>query len=79
MNQRTRVCVEQLEERATPATITVTSPGDDVADGDGVTLREAITAANTDTTNSGHAGRTKATRSPAPTPRLTSEAASASA
>ncbi|HEX8203588.1 MAG TPA: CSLREA domain-containing protein, partial [Isosphaeraceae bacterium] len=46
---------EALEPRWMPATITVTSLADAVATGDGVTLREAITAANTDTSIDGSA------------------------
>jgi hypothetical protein len=43
--------VEGLEDRSTPAVLTVNSGGDLGIPGDGlVTLREAITAANTDTT-----------------------------
>ncbi|MBT6484795.1 MAG: hypothetical protein HOK71_08995, partial [Planctomycetaceae bacterium] len=46
--------VTRLEERRVLSTITVTGTGDDVVNGDGeVTLREAITAANTDTSVDG--------------------------
>ncbi|MBX9628797.1 MAG: hypothetical protein K2X82_33695 [Gemmataceae bacterium] len=45
--RRTRLAVEPLEDRAVPAVITVTGTGDTVARDRVVTLREAITAANT--------------------------------
>src|SRR5262245_37434236 len=44
---RTRLGLEPLEIRAVPATITVTSVDDSIALDGFVTLREAITAANT--------------------------------
>src|SRR5262245_23013829 len=45
--QKRRLAVEPLEVRAVPATITVTGTGDTIAVDGFVTLREAITAANT--------------------------------
>src|SRR6516164_7785569 len=44
-----RLRLEPLEDRLAPAIITVTSLADDVAVDGKVTLREAIQAANTDT------------------------------
>jgi hypothetical protein len=46
---RHRPCLELLEDRCLPAQIIVTNPFDTIASGDGVSLREAIQAANTDT------------------------------
>src|SRR5262245_48827191 len=51
--QRRRPDVEVLEQRSLLATITVTGTGDTVADDGVVTLREAITAANTNADPSG--------------------------
>ena len=45
--RHTRLFVEPLEIRAVPATIVVTGTGDTIAVDGVVTLREAITAANT--------------------------------
>jgi len=45
--RNTRLCLEPLEVRAVPAVITVTGTGDTIAADGFVTLREAITAANT--------------------------------
>jgi RTX calcium-binding nonapeptide repeat (4 copies) len=45
--RRTRLGLETLEVRAVPATITVTGTGDTIAADGFVTLREALTAANT--------------------------------
>jgi parallel beta-helix repeat protein len=45
--RRARLTLERLEDRLAPATITVTGSGDTVAVDGVVTLREAITAANT--------------------------------
>ena len=42
-----RLGVEPLEVRAVPATIVVTGTGDTIANDGFVTLREALTAANT--------------------------------
>src|SRR5262245_57306584 len=51
---RCRPAVEVLEDRVTPATLTVNSLADDTTTGNGlVTLREAIIAANTDTGTEG--------------------------
>ncbi len=47
----TRLLVEPLEDRTVPSILFVNSAADDTTPGDGlVTLREAIEAANTDTT-----------------------------
>src|SRR5437762_12706880 len=48
-----RPSIEALEERSLLATITVTGTGDTIAKDGVVTLREAITAANTNTDPSG--------------------------
>src|SRR5215469_2489310 len=48
-----RPAVEALEERSLLATITVTGTGDTIANDGVVTLREAITAANTNADPSG--------------------------
>ena len=46
-----RLSVEELEPRVAPVTLTVNSLADDTTGGNGlVTLREAITAANSDGT-----------------------------
>src|SRR5262245_52752756 len=48
---RSRLCLEALEDRLTPAvSLLVTGPGDAVAPDGVVTLREAVLAANTNTT-----------------------------
>src|SRR4051812_17800244 len=46
MNPRVRLMLQGLEERAVPATITVTNALDDTNTGNGVSLREAIAAIN---------------------------------
>ncbi|MCI0683337.1 MAG: Ig-like domain-containing protein [Gemmataceae bacterium] len=51
-----RPALEALEDRTAPATLTVTSLADTLVDDGQVTLREAITAANTDTTVDGVTG-----------------------
>src|SRR5262245_24069420 len=55
--RRPRLAVEMLEDRCLPAAIVVTNALDVVAPGDGVSLREAVEAANTNTAvNEANAG-----------------------
>ncbi len=54
--RRYRPRLEVLEDRLAPALLTVTSLADDVTDNGQLTLREALQAANTDTTVDGVTG-----------------------
>lgn len=53
VRRRARLGIEALEDRTVPALITVTSLADNVVDDGQVTLREAIEAANSDTSVDG--------------------------